>query len=203
VVIPNPVLAPPTIATSTPIRLGLGVRKRLLAVGRLEYQKGFDVLVNVFARVAPAFTEWELVIVGEGSLRSELQDRITALHLTDRVVLAGYTPDVGAWYRSAQLFVCSSRFEGFPNALVEAMAYGLPSISFDCKTGPREIIRDGIDGILVPAADEGALLAALGRAMSDAGLRERLGRRAAEVRTRFGITTISNLWETLFDTLRS
>lgn len=202
VVIPNPALPKESVTPSTAGITEYIARKKLLAVGRLEYQKGFDVLIEVFARIASRFGDWDLVIVGDGSLESELRERIGVLQLTHRVTLAGYTAHITDWYRSAELFVCSSRFEGFPNALVEAMAHGLPVVSFDCKTGPREIIRHGVDGILVPAGDEDALLSALVQAMSDTELRKRLASHAPEVQLKYALATVSGLWEKLFDTLQ-
>jgi len=99
--------------------------------------------------------------------------------------------------RQCHLFALTSRYEGFPNALCEAMACGIPAVSFDCPTGPREIVRDGVDGLLVPDGDAGALRAALDRLMGDDSLRERLGARATEVVTRFAAAGILGSWEAL------
>jgi glycosyltransferase involved in cell wall biosynthesis len=200
-VIPNPVVWPLTLhePLRDPNSIGRPARKRLLAVGRLGHQKGFDLLIEVFDRLA--MRDWELVIVGEGPDRGALESRIAALGLVDAVHLPGEVGNLGEWYQGADLFVLSSRFEGFPNALVEAMSHGLPVVAFDCETGPREIIRPGVDGMLVAPGDAGALEGALRQMMGDAALRARYGIRAAEVRSRFSMEHVAHLWDELMGAL--
>ena len=118
--------------------------------------------------------------------------------LAERVLLPGRAGNVGDWYAASSLYVMSSRFEGFPNTLAEAMACGLPAVSFDCDTGPRDIIRHEVDGLLVPAGDAAALEAALRRLMADPALRGRFAARASEVRERFSLASVSARWEQLF-----
>ncbi|MBT9550653.1 MAG: glycosyltransferase family 4 protein [Hydrogenophaga sp.] len=173
-------------------------RRILLAVGRLSEEKGFDQLLQVFAELAPTNPDWDLVILGEGPLRSQLEQQVHALGLTHRVYLPGRVGNVGDWYARADLYVMSSRFEGFPNTLGEAMAYGCAAVSFDCDTGPRDIIRHEVDGLLVPAGDTKGLGVALQRLMSDDDLRDQMGDRAIEVRERFSMEKIMGLWESLF-----
>jgi glycosyltransferase involved in cell wall biosynthesis len=174
-------------------------RKRLLAVGRLSEEKRFNYLIEVFANLATSYPHWDLVILGEGVLRSALEQQIRELALEKRIFLMGRVGNVAEWYESADIYVMSSRFEGFPNTLIEAMSYGLPAISFDCDTGPRDIIRHEIDGLLVPAGNIVALTAALDRLMSNKELRLKLAERAIEVRERFSIEKVTQLWEQLFD----
>ncbi len=173
-------------------------RQLLLAVGRLHELKGFDWLIEVFSCLANKHTGWDLVILGEGSLRSQLESQVREAGLEKRIFLPGSSANVAEWYESADLFVMSSRTEGFPMALVEAMAHGLAPISFDCDTGPRDIIRHEVDGLLVPFADLNALTAALDKMMSDDALRLRLAKSAIEVRERFSLEKIVHSWEQLF-----
>ncbi len=175
-------------------------RFRMLAVGRLHPHKGFDVLVQAFATIAPYFPDWDLVILGEGPLRDELQGGIDAAGLTGRIELAGRVGNVADWYMQADLYVLSSQFEGLSNTLLEAMASGLTPVAFDCDTGPREIIRPGIDGVLVrPIDDHEALAAHLSDMMAHPEQREAYARRAVDVRDRFCTARIMALWEQLFE----
>jgi glycosyltransferase involved in cell wall biosynthesis len=176
-------------------------RHILLAVGRLTEEKGFLMLVDAFTRIAQIFTEWDLVIVGDGNARAELDARVQQLGLSERVILPGRVGNVGDWYSAANIFVLSSRYEGFPNTLIEAMAYGLPAVSFDCPTGPSDIIRNEVDGLLVPHMDVNALAQALARLMRDEGLRTRMALRAMEARERFAVERIAGQWEKLFGEL--
>lgn len=174
-------------------------RHLLLAVGRLDMQKGFDWLIESFSVLARKYPGWDLVILGEGPLRTTLEGQVRASGLEKRLFLPGRAGNVGEWYERANLYVLSSRFEGFPNTLAEAMAYGLPAVSFDCDTGPRDIIRHGVDGLLVPPGNVVALTSALGRLMGDAAIRQQFAERAVEARERFSIERIAGLWEELFE----
>jgi glycosyltransferase involved in cell wall biosynthesis len=114
------------------------------------------------------------------------------------VFLAGSVGNIGVWYTACDLYVMSSRFEGFPNTLVEALACGLPAVSFDCETGPSDIIRPEIDGLLVPTGDVSALVASLTVLMTNQALRERFAIRAVEARARFSVDGIAGQWEEIF-----
>ena len=175
-------------------------RKRLLAVGRLHQVKGFDLLLQAFARIASYFPDWDLAIVGEGPEREALEQQVDELGLLERVALPGRAGNIGQWYESADMYVLSSRTEGLSNTLLEAMASGLPAVAFDCDTGPREIIRRGIDGILVePAGDPEALAAHLSHLMANPEEREAYARRAVDVRDRFCTVRVMGLWRQLFE----
>ncbi|MAT50404.1 MAG: glycosyl transferase [Porticoccaceae bacterium] len=173
--------------------------KLLLAVGRLDEQKGFDRLLTAFARVSNNHPEWGLVILGEGAQRATLIQQAVALGIEDRFALPGSVGNVGEWFEVADLYALTSRFEGFPNTLVEALAYGVPSVAVDCETGPREILHHGVDGLLVPQDDPEALAAALDSLMGDVDLRARFAERAVGVRERFAVQRIAGQWEQLFE----
>ncbi|MBP3590398.1 MAG: glycosyltransferase, partial [Muribaculaceae bacterium] len=121
-----------------------------VAVGRLDEQKGFDILIKAWESVARIHPDWKLDIYGTGRDKEMLQDMIDKSGLTDKVTLCGVSDDMPKVYASGSIFVLSSRFEGFGLVLLEAMTCGVPCVSFDCPEGPSEIITDGRDGILVP-----------------------------------------------------
>jgi glycosyltransferase involved in cell wall biosynthesis len=202
VVIPNPVLFPlPSSAPVLPVeRFILPERRLLLAVGRLDVQKGFEDLLESFGASAPRHLSWDLVILGEGPERPRLVQQVAELGLQQRVLLPGRAGNIGDWYERADLYVMSSHFEGFPNTLAEAMAYGCAAVSYDCDTGPRDIIRHEQDGLLVtPVGDLPALTRAMERLMSDDAERKRMASRAIEVRERYSMSRILELWDSVFD----
>jgi glycosyltransferase involved in cell wall biosynthesis len=199
-VIPNGIewplpIQPPMVA---PHNLVSDRVRVLLAVGRLDPQKGFDWLVDIFSELSVRHPDWVLVILGEGPQRDALERQISTRNMNSRILLPGRVGNVADWYSRADLFVFSSRFEGFGNTLVEALAHGVPAVSFDCDTGPRDILRDGVDGILVPADDVSGLNRALNRLMGDDLLRRSFAERAREARDRFSMERIAGMWEALF-----
>jgi glycosyltransferase involved in cell wall biosynthesis len=173
--------------------------KRLLAIGRLHQEKGYETLLKVFSKLEKKHPTWVLRIVGEGPLRELLEDSIAQLDLTGRVELPGYTHNIKSELLESELFVLSSHYEGFPNALLEAMATGVPSVTVNCPSGPREISEDGAAAILVPPDDEQALHDTLDIAMSDPQLRLNLssaGRKS--VIERFSLDKVLAQWERVF-----
>lgn len=197
--IPNPVLPPAPRSQSNQAIVPPPSQPFIAALGRLAAQKGFDVLLQAAAPVLEKHPEWTLLILGEGPERQNLEQLAVQLGISHRVQLPGHVQEPTQLISQADLFVLSSRFEGFPNALLEAMSCGLPVISTDCPSGPGEIIRDGIDGLLVPPEDKEALTAAMDRLMSDKAERVRLASRASDVLTRFGVDGVMRMWEDLLE----
>ena len=193
-VIPNPAIV--SITPRKPFS-GDPASRTLMAMGRLVPQKGFDMLLPAFASIAEKHPAWTLEILGEGPLRPEFEALVDSLGMRGRIRLPGTTKQPHERLRTADLFVMSSRHEGFPLSLCEAMACGLPVVSFDCPTGPREIIREGTDGLLVPPNNVEMLAHSLSRLMADDHLRETLASRAPEVMERFGLPRVMEMWDSL------
>lgn len=199
-VIANPVAWP--LDSSAPVLLPDALvaqdDKLLLAVGRLDAQKGFADLIAAYTSLRGKLNGWKLVILGEGDQRVELEALIAAAGLAERVLLPGWAGNIADWYTRAELFVLSSHIEGFPNALLEAMSYGVACVSYDCATGPAEIIRDGIDGRLVAlAAGADGLAAAINELAEDEATRTRFATQAVLVRQRFALEKILLEWDRL------
>jgi glycosyltransferase involved in cell wall biosynthesis len=193
--IPNPILPPDTARAASLVVPAPG--RTVAGMGRLSYEKGFDQLIRAMAACAPRHPDWSLLILGEGAERANLERLAAELGIADRVFLPGWVRDPTAVLRGAALFVVPSRYEGFNCALAEAMSCGLAAVSMDCPSGPGEIIRQGVDGILVPPGDVDALAAAMDRLMSDEAERGRLGTRGLEVLDRFGVEPVMDRWERL------
>jgi glycosyltransferase involved in cell wall biosynthesis len=169
----------------------------VVAAGRLVAQKGFDTLLRAFRRLRDARPA-RLVVLGEGPLRGELSALRDRLGLGDDVDFPGFVTNPYAVFARSACFALSSRFEGFGNVLVEAMACGTPVVTTRCPSGPPEIVTDGVDGLLVPVDDDAALAAAVGRVLADpavAGALSRAGRvRAAD----FAADRVAGAYRTLF-----
>ena len=171
--------------------------RTVLAAGRLTMQKGFDLLVPAWAPVAGKHPDWRLKICGEGQLRESLEAQIAEHGLEDSIALPGNC-DMAEAMGQASIFVMSSRFEGFPLILIEAMSKSMAPISVDCPTGPADVIDSGRNGILVPLDDIEGLSRAMLRLIEDDDLRERCGRAAGETAEAYSIENIGPMWEELF-----
>lgn len=194
-VIPNPVL--PASAPAT--RVQQRSRPYLLAAGRLTWQKGFDVLIRALALLVDRGVDLDLVIAGEGwGEERALQELAAELAVSERVRFLGRVADLSTWLAEAFAFVLSSRYEGFPNVLLEALAAGTATIATDCPSGPREILEPGGLGMLVPCEDPAAIAAAVTSLQRDAALRNRLRERGPAVLERFGLDAVTGAWESLF-----
>jgi GalNAc-alpha-(1->4)-GalNAc-alpha-(1->3)-diNAcBac-PP-undecaprenol alpha-1,4-N-acetyl-D-galactosaminyltransferase len=190
IVMPNPVVTPDPAVETEPLL----ARPTLISIGRLQPQKGFDLLIKAFHQVHPKHPDWQLTILGEGPIRVELEALRSRLQLTEFVHLPGQVQNVNAYLRQADIFVLSSRFEGFPMSLCEAMACGLAVIATDCLSGPREIITEGIDGILVAVEDVDSLATGLDTLMSDPAKRYQLALAAPQILDRFGLERVMKMW---------
>lgn len=176
--------------------------RTVLAIGRLSPEKGFDRLIKAFryqAHTLDRFPPWRLVILGEGPERSRLCG-IARSCPQGSVALPGRVDDSASWLARADLFALPSRYEGFPNALLEAMAAGVPGVAFDCSPAVRQIIRPGIDGLLVPEpedleGDVASFVGALGELMTDDDRRRRMGEAAREVTNRFSLEDFFRRWD--------
>ncbi|KRA83599.1 glycosyltransferase family 4 protein [Altererythrobacter sp. Root672] len=190
VVIPNPFAG---LDRTGPETAG----KDICAVGRLTEQKGFDLLIDAFSRALPDFPGWNLHIWGSGHDLEALEQQISDLGLSESVHMRGISPRPGGWLDNADLFVLSSRYEGFPNALGEAMAAGLPIVATACDFGPEEMLDHGVSGWLVRNEDPAALAAGLKHLMSDSALRVRLGDGATKAVQRYAPAVVFRQWDNL------
>jgi glycosyltransferase involved in cell wall biosynthesis len=170
---------------------------KIIAVGRLGFEKGFDLLIESFSLLAEDFPDWGLLILGEGNERKNLEKMVFDKGLSDRVLLPGRVECPAAYMKRSDVFVLSSRYEGFPNVLLEAMGCGLPVISFDCPNGPGEIITDGLNGILVENGSIDALTLAMRNLLADGEKRRELGGKASEVLQKYSQEKIMQEWEAL------
>ena len=193
-VIPNPIQTPPSESYEGELQ-----RPCIVSHGRLVSQKRFDRLILAFSALAERFPDWSVSIFGEGPERESLEQIIASCGLNDRVFLKGYTSSPYAVLQNADLYVMSSDFEGFPLALGEAMACGLPVISTDCKTGPSELIQHGENGLLVPTDDNDALEAALEGLLTDASKRRQLAEKAVFVSDKYSPEKVAQSWLALLD----
>lgn len=179
---------------------------RVVTIGRYAYQKGYDLLLQAWAELSRIRElengeEWTLDIYGQGD-QTDYRQLMAELGIdSNRCHLNGPVEDVVKAYQESSIFVLSSRFEGFGMVLIEAMACGLPVVSFDCPAGPDEIITDGVDGLLVPSGDVHALAEKLMVLMTDEDLRKRLGQQARQSARRYEMAAIATQWKDLFDQL--
>jgi glycosyltransferase involved in cell wall biosynthesis len=175
--------------------------KVVLSLGRLGYEKGVDLLLETWAEVAPRHPGWRLRVHGSGPDEEALRRQCAALGLDGSVEWAGPTEDVAGAMRRSSVFVLPSRGEGFPLALLEAMACALPCVAFDCAPGVREIVRHEEDGLLARPGNTSELARHLGRLLDDDALRTRMGETASLNVRRFSPEAITDRWEALFDLL--
>lgn len=176
--------------------------KVVMAVGRYDYQKGFDRLIDAWAIVCSKFVDWKLEIIGDGNLRSDMLKQIASKGLNEQIILKRIPAnEMKEAYMNASIFVLSSRYEGLPMVLLEAQAAGLPIVSFACKCGPKDVVKDGIDGYLVEEGDVNALASRLISLMDDEITRKKMGSVAFSSSDKYAEERIMTQWTDLFDNL--
>lgn len=192
IVIPDPLSFTPTQRSSL-------IEKRVIAVGRYVYQKGFDLLLQAWARIEKQYPDWQLVIFGDGN-RTPYEQLVKELGIdSSRCHLNGPTTNIQQEYFNSSLFVFSSRFEGFGMVLVEAMACGLPVISFACPCGPKDIVKDDEDGLLIEKDNVDAMANGLSRLMEKDTLRKSMANAGKENVKRFNIEHIAQQWKAVLE----
>jgi glycosyltransferase involved in cell wall biosynthesis len=201
-VIPNPVIFPlprnePTIKPNNIIPEIGTENKIVLGVGRLVHQKGFDRLIDAFHLITKDHPEWYLVIIGEGALRPQLENKIKTLSLERNVFLPGRVGNLEDWYKTADIYVLPSRYEGFPNTLIEAMSYGLPSIATNCETGPSDIIDHEKNGILISNSNMNNLPEKIETLLLSNEKRKKIGLEASKISETLSLERITSQWADL------
>ena len=173
----------------------------IVAMGRLSREKCFDLLIRAYSSFAAEYSDWNLMILGEGPERDSLEALLDELGLGDRVKLPGTIRYPHVMLKRADMFVSSSELEGFPMALCEAMACGLPVIATEYHAAVRDIIEDGQNGILVPTGDSEALAATMIHLIDDPHERKRLAENSVEIGTRYSVDAVMERWEQLLNEL--
>lgn len=171
----------------------------ILNIGRLTNQKAQDVLIKAFANIDNE--DWKLIIIGKGEKQEDYEKLIDSLNLNKKVKLLGHTKDIAHFYNKSKIFAFTSTFEGSPNALIEAMHFGLPSVSTDCPTGPSELITDDHNGYLIPINDQEQLEERLSKLINDEKLREKFSVNAVKSVKLFEAEPVTSEWVHLFEKL--
>lgn len=174
--------------------------KRIVAVGRLDSNKNHEMMIRAFAALADKYPEYTLTIYGEGELRDYLEDLVEQLDISQRVFLPGVIPDVAKQIERAALFLMTSYSEGVSNALIEALASGLPVISTDVPSGGTvELITDGMNGLIIPTGDGQALEKAMDKLLGEPAYADSLGREAVKIQRRLAPERVNRLWRQYFE----
>lgn len=176
---------------------------KVIAVGRFSYQKGFDILAEVWSIVKKNKDSdgWILQIIGDGDLKDDIKDKIKKLHIDYSVEIIDAKENISDYYLDSSIYVMTSRFEGLPMVLIESKSYGLPIIAFDCLTGPQDLVEDTVDGYLVEMGDLESMADKINMLMKDSNLRKSMGQKAKLNSLKFEKKNILKKWETLFDSL--
>ena len=191
VYVPNPVIVP-TCSADTNER-----RKIILFVGRLVKQKGADVIIEAFAKISHQISDWGLEIVGDGPMMRELQALADRCEIQSKVIFHGHKTDVHYFYRQASIFALPSRYEGTPNALIEAMCWGLPIVTSDASPGPLELVRQEYNGFIFPSENTSAMADALLELATNEGKRRQMSLNSRKESCRFELQSAMPEWEML------
>lgn len=175
--------------------------KKVIAIGRYTYQKGFERLIEAWRMLSAQFPDWKLDIIGDGEEREALQNQIHAYGLENQIALLKPTRQIAQLYLDASLLVLSSRYEGLPMVLIEAQTFGLPIVAFQCKCGPKDVVTDKETGFLVPEGDVEKLAKGMSALMKDEALRKEMGRKARLASLRYDENAIMRQWTDLFHLL--
>lgn len=191
-VIPNPVLLTEKFASPLDSKVAI-------AVGRIQYQKGFDTLVEVFKRVHEKHPDWIVRIYGDGNLRTELEQQIFDVGLKGVINMMDRSNEIYKKLREAAFYIMPSRFEGFPMVLIEAQSQGIPIVSFDCPNGPSDIIDNGVNGILVEDQNKNAFYDSICYMIEHPEERKAMGMRSLENVNQYSVVVVCNMWKKLFE----
>lgn len=181
-----------------PVEISSVEEKRIIAVGRLSYQKGFDDLLDIWASVSLSFPDWTLEIFGDGELKEMLQSRVDQLGIGKNTHLLTSVSDIQEEYLSSSILAMTSRYEGLPMALLEGQACGLPLLAYACKCGPRDIIKEGENGFLIDEGDKAEFARKLMLLMGDVSMRRAMGKQSRLLSQNFSEERVMSEWENLF-----
>lgn len=197
----NNITVIPNARTFTPSQTADMESKKVVAVGRYTYQKGFERLIEAWHLIAPDFPDWRLEIVGDGEQRATLKEMTARYGIGNSVALVPANNEIEKHYLSSSVYAMTSRYEGLPMVLLEAQAFGLPIISFNCKCGPSDIVDNGKNGFLVEEGNVPAFASQLRKVMADVELRKEMSRNALEASKKFSVEPVMSRWMQLFESL--
>lgn len=192
----------PNFINSIPQKISKCENKKVISVGRLDYQKGYDVLINIWKIISKKYPDWILEIYGEGPEKEKLQEKINRLGLEKTLLLKGINNNIQEKYLESSIYVMSSRYEGMPMVLLEAMSYGLPIVSFDCPCGPKDLIKDKEDGFIVKFGNIEQMVEKIEELIVDEEKRKAFSRNARKNLEKFSREKIMQQWKNLFDSLK-
>lgn len=192
----------PNFISSFPKEISSCENKKIISVGRLEYQKGYDILIDVWKKIEEKYPDWILEVYGNGPEKEKLQRKINSLGLEKSFLLKGVTKNIKEKYLASSIYVMSSRYEGMPMVLLEAMAHGLPVVSFECPCGPKDLIIDNEAGFLVEFGDKEKMQEKIEELIINKEKRQIFGRNARKNVERFSKEKIMEKWKKLFEKMR-